>query len=352
MEITSHCGPYRVFFDELKINQIANLINKDDFIFLDRRVAEIFKDDLLGLIDHQNLHLIDALESSKSFSSFGVIYEFLVNNNIRKKSRIIAIGGGITQDIACFISSTIYRGVDWIFVPTTLLSQCDSCIGSKSSINLNNYKNVIGNFYPPKEIYVISDFLSTLSEVEIKSGIGEIYKVAMIDGVNSFVETSKNYDGFFGKKSFLAERIKYALKIKKEYIQVDEFDRGIRNIFNYGHSFGHAIESSTSFSVPHGIAVTMGMDIANFISFSYGHIKKELLMKLHFSLRKNYIEYVTRVPTTNQMIDALQSDKKNTFQSFVFILLGADLKLNKFEIKNDDLFARNLTLALELLSYE
>ena len=352
MEITSRSGPYKVFFNDVKINQIENLINDDDFIFLDRVVANIYKDDLEGLLNHKNLYLIDALESSKSINDFGVIYEFLLANNIRKKSRIFALGGGITQDIACFISSTIYRGVEWIFIPTTLLSQCDSCIGSKSSININQHKNVIGNFYPPKEIHIISKFLSTLSGVEIKSGIGEIYKVAMIDGIDSFIEISKSYDEKFETKESLVKSIEYALKIKKEYIQVDEFDRGVRNIFNYGHSFGHAIESSTSFSVPHGIAVTMGMDIANFISYCYGYIDKELLMKLHISLHKNYIEYICKVPREIEMINALKSDKKNTFENFIFILLGPDQRLKKFEVKNDVLFARNLNLALEFISHE
>jgi len=352
MEITSNSGIYKVYFDKLKINQIFSLLDIDDFVLIDRKVAILYSVDLVELLKLNKIYLIDAHENSKAYDAFGDVYEFLLKNNLRKKSRIFAIGGGIIQDIACFISSTIYRGVEWIYIPTTLLSQCDSCIGSKSSVNFKHMKNVIGNFYPPREIYIISNFLLTLTDQEIKSGLGEIFKVSVIDGLDSFFEFSNNYDGLLMNRNLLSKYIKYALKVKKEYIEIDEYDRGVRNIFNYGHSFGHAIESASDFLIPHGIAVSIGMDIANFISLKYGFLDYDLLNKMHTPLLKNYIKYRDQMPKTSAMIKAISSDKKNTFKNFSLILLGADNKLSKVEVKNDNFFADNLNLALEYIDHE
>jgi 3-dehydroquinate synthase len=213
-------------------------------------------------------------------------------------------------------------------------------------------KNVIGNFYPPREIYIISNFLLTLTDQEIKSGLGEIFKVSVIDGLDSFFEFSNNYDGLLMNRNLLSKYIKYALKVKKEYIEIDEYDRGVRNIFNYGHSFGHAIESASDFLIPHGIAVSIGMDIANFISLKYGFLDYDLLNKMHTPLLKNYIKYRDQMPKTSAMIKAISSDKKNTFKNFALILLGADNKLSKVEVKNDNFFADNLNLALEFIDHE
>lgn len=352
MKIASNSGNYRVHFNSLKINQIWGLVNDNDFIFMDRHVANLYKNDLTGLLNHKNLYLIDPLETSKSFEAFGKIYEFLLENSIRKNSRILAVGGGITQDITCFISSTIYRGVEWIFIPTTLLSQCDSCIGSKSSVNLYQYKNAIGNFYPPKNIYIIPEFLMTLPDLEIRSGIGEMFKVSMIDGLEPFFKFAEKYEVLIKNRDLLPEYIKYALSVKKVYVEIDEFDRGIRNIFNYGHSFGHAIESATSFAIPHGIAVTIGMDIANFIAYSTGSLNQALLNQIHTFLCKNYQDYKDGMPSAVEIIDALKSDKKNTFSNFTFILIGPAHKLSKQEVKNDAIFFKNLTLALEFICHE
>ena len=139
--------------------------------------------------------------------------------------------------------------VEWNFVPTTLLSQADSCIGSKSSINCNNVKNVLGTFTPPKNVLIYSEFLKTLQLREIKSGIGEMLKVHAISGVDDFNSIKKVYKDLFKKQDIMLNKIYKSLIIKKKFIEIDEFDKGPRNIFNYGHSFGHAIERATNFKI-------------------------------------------------------------------------------------------------------
>ena len=129
---------------------------------------------------------IEAKESNKSLDKIPDLIENILLVGFSRKGRIISIGGGITQDISCFIASTLFRGVEWLFVPTTLLAQADSCIGSKSSINVRKYKNQMGTYYPPGEILLDPDFLGTLKKDEIHSGIGEIIKVHIISGWSDF----------------------------------------------------------------------------------------------------------------------------------------------------------------------
>jgi len=204
------------------------------------------------------------------------IIERIVKLESRKETNIVVIGGGITQDVSCFAASVLYRGVDWYFVPTTLLAQADSCIGSKSSINMIPYKNLIGTFYPPKKIIICTEFVSTLPDKEFKSGLGEIAKCALLSGKEAFAEFAGNVDDILaGDREKLQLGIMRTLTYKKGLIEIDEFDEGIRNILNYGHTFGHAMESASEYRIPHGQAVSMGMLVANSVSAKRGYITKE-----------------------------------------------------------------------------
>ena len=135
-----------------------------------------------------------------------------------------------------FLSATLLRGINWNFIPTTLLAQADSCIGSKSSINCNGVKNILGTFTPPEKVAICPIFLSSLNKAEIHSGIGEILKVHAISGKEKFQKIKLKYDQLFKNNEELLKKIYESLLIKKKFIEIDEFDRGPRNIFNYGHS--------------------------------------------------------------------------------------------------------------------
>jgi 3-dehydroquinate synthase len=251
---------------------------------------------------------------------------------------LVAIGGGITQDVSCFIASTLFRGVEWRFVPTTLLAQADSCIGSKSSINLGRTKNIIGTFYPPSEVLITPDFLSTLTLEDTQSGIGEILKVHAIDSVESFDKLSSEYDSLFTDENTLNKYIENSLLIKQRYIEIDEFDKSLRNIFNYGHSFGHAIEAATNFEIPHGIAVSIGMDFANRIAVIRGLITNEHFIRMHEVLLKNYEQFKSVKIPIDLFLAALLKDKKNTTDKLVFILpKGSKCEIQKVELSSDDL---------------
>ena len=339
MQIDSYKGTYSVIFDSTDFQKIGSFIQNDYHFIVDEILFDLYPEELKTVSQSNKVIKIKATEENKAIEKVLPLIEALLDQGIRRNHTLVAIGGGIIQDITCFISSTLFRGLNWKFIPTTLLSQADSCIGSKSSINLGNTKNILGTFNPPSEIYVSPKFLKSLDQREILSGVGEILKVHAIDGVDSFKDLANNYDDIFKSDEVLLKYTQRALQIKKAYIEEDEFDAGIRNIFNYGHSIGHAIESATKFAIPHGIAVTIGMDLANYLSQSYSHIHKSDYERMHETLQKNYLGYEkTNIPF-NDFIAALKKDKKNTTDKLVLILpFGEDLNIKKTDVKCDDKF--------------
>ena len=282
--VKSFYGNYTVNFQEY-----IDYKNLGTHFIVDQSVCDLYKLDYLP-----NLIKIKAIEESKSFSNIEKVLNVLLELNLKKNSILVAIGGGIIQDITSFIGSIWMRGITWVYVPTTLLSQADSCIGSKSSINLNNIKNVIGTFFAPKFIYICKYFLNTLSEKDIKSGIGEILKLKIIQ------DEEINYEDI---QNNLQKYIHEALLIKKQYIEIDEHDLGIRQLLNYGHCFGHAIESACNFSIPHGVAISMGMDIANFMSFKSNTLSYDKYKKIHKILFQNYENFKDIKIDKNILID-------------------------------------------------
>jgi len=339
LRIKSHKGPYSVFFDDQLLANSAQLVNGQSHILVDANVARLYADRLQPVLDHPHALVIDATEENKSIERVIPVIERLVVNKVRRDHTLIAIGGGIIQDITCFIASTLMRGMRWRFVPTTLLAQADSCIGSKSSINLGGSKNILGTFNPPAEIFICSRFLDTLEDRDIRSGIGEILKVHAIDSAAAYDRLAADYDALRGDRAVLLSYVRRALLIKQRFIEVDEFDRGVRNVFNYGHSFGHAIESATGFGVPHGIAVTMGMDMANRVAVLRGLLPERHYLRMKPALQRNYAPFAATPIPAGAMLSAMMKDKKNTGSKLVLILpVGDAAQVQRVEVAPDDLF--------------
>jgi 3-dehydroquinate synthase len=306
---------------------------------VDANVARLYHADLRAVLDHPNTIRIEATEENKSLERTIPVFEQLVSNRIRRDHMLVAIGGGIVQDITCFVASTLFRGISWSFVPTTLLAQADSCIGSKSSINLGGTKNILGTFYPPRQVFIASRFLETLESRDVRSGVGEIVKVHAIDGVAAFDGLANDFDRLFVNDSVLQRYVRSALLIKKRFIEEDEFDRGIRNVFNYGHSFGHAIESATQYEVPHGIAVGLGMDLANSLAVKLDLLPAEHHCRMHALLRKLYGEYAKVSISPDDVLSALFKDKKNTRATLGLILpVGSAANIERVAVAPDATF--------------
>jgi len=329
---------YRVNFVGDFTQPLKELVKERAFFIVDVAVWELYKEKLQGLIPDGRLLLIEANEKNKSLDQCRAIIETLVARQVRRNEKLVAMGGGIVQDVTAFSASITYRGIEWSFFPTTLLAQADSCIGSKTSINLGDKKNLIGNFYPPSDIFIDISFLESLSIEDIKSGIGEMMHYYIYAASPLFDELVRDYQTVIKDRQLLLEHIRESLKIKKSVIENDEFDRGERNKFNYGHTFGHALESAADYTIKHGHAVTVGMDIANYISFKLSLINQDVFRELHKKLSINFPEYDWDGIDLDQYLAYLAKDKKNIGDKIGCILAKGPRMLIKQQLPMDNDF--------------
>jgi len=332
--IQSHVGSYQVHFGNLFYGLESGLHDHEHLI-IDAKVAELYAAQLAIALNARSVIRIEANEKNKSLEMVPSYVTKLLENGIKRDHVLIAVGGGIIQDITAFIAATLFRGIAWRFFPTTLLAQADSCIGSKSSINIGKYKNQIGTFTPPQDIWISIDVLDTLDESDIRSGIGEMIKVHIISGWDDARSITANYSKLLTDRVTLENYILNSLKIKQQKIEVDEFDKAERLIMNYGHSFGHAIESATNYKIPHGIAVTIGMDMANYVSWKFGLAAQSVYEELHLVLAANYKGFDQIKIPEKQFFSALARDKKNIGSDLSLILLHAPGEVFRDRYPND-----------------
>lgn len=335
--VQSHQGPYRAEFVTEPFPGVDAPGPQRHYV-IDAKVAEIYATELAGVLRSKSVLLIEAKESNKSLERMPEYVTHLLGRGIKRGHLLVAIGGGIIQDITCFIGAVLLRGVDWHFHPTTLLAQADSCIGSKSSINVGRFKNVVGTYTPPKRIVVSSALLKSLPDVEIRSGIGEMLKVHVIAGPAAFDRIAADYTRIVADPAVLQDYIIRSLEIKRGIIEQDEFDRGIRNVMNLGHSFGHAIESATNFGIPHGVAVTIGIDMANHLAVTIGRMERAHFDRMHPTLRQNYAGFERTEIQVDGFFGAIAKDKKNTDAKLGLILPDAEAIPRRVECANDERF--------------
>jgi 3-dehydroquinate synthase len=319
-KVKSIIHDYSVTFVDDTQKTLLEELKEGDVIIIDNKIKELYKDILEPILAKYRYIGIDAHESVKSYQGVEPIIQDLIENGFRKNNRLVAIGGGITQDATAFIASIMYRGVKWLFFPTSLLAQGDSCIGSKTSINFGKFKNQIGGFYPPNQIFINLEFLDTLSILELKSGMGEMCHYFIVSSPEDFDRFKREYKDALLDKKVLAGIIGRSLEIKKGYIERDEFDQNVRLVFNYGHSFGHAIESLTNYRVPHGIAVSYGMDMANFVSVKLGYITEETRLYIRELLSQVWEGTSIEDIELEKYTVALSKDKKNIGKTLGLIL--------------------------------
>lgn len=338
--VKSKIHDYQVHFINDVNSTLSEELKEGDFIIIDNKIKtlypEWFKE---ALVNFKHIG-IDATEPKKSYQEVEPIINTLIEKGFRKNHRLIAVGGGITQDVTAFIASILYRGVQWCFFPTTLLAQGDSCIGSKTSINFGKFKNQVGGFYPPNRIYVAPKFLESLPIKELQSGLGEMAHYFVVSSEEDFSRFKRDYAGALNDKNILGGVIARSLEIKKSYIEIDEYDINERQVFNYGHSFGHAIESLTNYNIPHGIAVSFGMDMSNFISMKKGYITAEIRRNSRELFEKIWDGYSNQVKglDIDTYLIALSKDKKNKGSLLGLILNKGYGKVFKDYTENDDKF--------------
>lgn len=310
IKLNSLTGRYQVkFVDEL--STIAGMIDKQNtFTVIDKNVERLYP----TLYRNNNI-VIDCIESNKTIDMANILLEQMVGLGVKSNSTIIVIGGGILQDLVGFCCSIYNRGISYILIPTTLLSQADSCIGGKTSINFKKKKNILGTFFPPKEIIIHTGFLSTLTDLEYMSGMGEIYKFHILQ--NKMNEFSHAID-----KRNIKQTIYNSILYKKSIIEIDEFDKNERKFLNFGHTFAHALEFTSNNQIPHGIAVIIGSVISCGISYRLGYSVPQLdLIYSYANLLLNNVHVNKIWFSTDSVLEAARMDKKNNNGNIVDILI-------------------------------
>lgn len=325
-KIKSGLGDYDI---SLGVNLLESFLknHQDTLILIDQNLKHCVTKQFKMLI------VMDASESSKSLENIPNILLKMRQLGANRKTHLLAIGGGIIQDVATFAASVFMRGIKWTYFPTTLLGMVDSCIGGKSSINLAGYKNLIGNFYPPLDIIIDLNFLKTLPKEQIAGGLLEAVKIC-------FARQGDSFEKFISLNSSVSidlndahKIVSVSLKTKKWFIEIDEYDQNERLLLNYGHTFGHAIEAASNYAISHGVAVGMGMIIANHFALITNKMSNKGIKKIN-QLNNYIVELIginlenimTKVPLLN-MVDILEkfdSDKKHYKDAYRVIVPNHD----------------------------
>lgn len=297
LKIESKYNTYDIEFIS-SIDHVVQLTKLENTItIIDQNVSKLYPelsdDTFITVICHEEI---------KNSQGTEIILDELIARKANINTKLIIIGGGILQDLAGYCASIYCRGLEYFLVPTTLLAQADSCIGGKTSLNYKNKKNILGTFYPPAKIFIFTDFINTLTELDYLSGWGEIFKFNILQ--------NKKFE-FTSIDNAILEGLNY----KSSILKLDEFDKKERKFLNFGHTFGHALESCSNYQIPHGIAVILGCIIALRISKKlkynvnmfdlYIHEAEIILKKTKISFHPDWFNF-------QKILSLIQSDKKNT----------------------------------------
>jgi len=255
LTVQSSSHSYEVEFPP--IGSLANWQPEADLLLVDA----YFRGQLAEGLDQRAIY-IEATEAAKSLDKMGELLLQLKQRGINRSSTLLSLGGGVLQDITTFVASVYMRGIPWIYVPSTFLAMADSCLGGKSSINVGSAKNLVGTFHPPRSIALMAPLARSLPLVEIRGGLAEAAKISFCHGSSSFeqyLELAQPIIAGHWSDAQLIDLLHHVLRVKQWFIETDEFDQAERRLLNYGHTWGHALESATAYAVPHGLAVAIGM---------------------------------------------------------------------------------------------
>lgn len=295
-------------------------------IVTDSNVGPIYADTIKGKIDSVFKSVFvtqfTAGEDSKNLETVQMVLKELVFHKFDRKDVILALGGGVTGDLAGFTASIYMRGIDVIQVPTSLLSQVDSSIGGKTGVDFDQYKNMVGAFYMPKLVYINTNTLSTLDARQFYSGMAEVMKYGLIQDA-SFYEwiLEKMYEIHDRDTETLEEMIETCCICKQRVVERDPLEKGERAILNFGHTLGHAIEKYMDFKLLHGECVALGCVCAAYISWK----KNKLSMDEYYEIRDMFVPFNLPITITDiepeKIVELTKSDKKSDGSGIKFILL-------------------------------
>lgn len=323
-------GSYNIIIDHGLIKEIGSSISKiyngdKVAIITDEKVNKYYGDIVEKSLKAKGYNTLKIVippgETSKSVESLLKLYSDLLEFKINRGNLIVALGGGVIGDLTGFCASTLLRGIPFIQIPTSLLAQIDSSIGGKVAVDLPQGKNLIGNFYHPKAVYIDPEVLNTLDKKFINDGLGEVIKYGLIKDVNLFsrLEEIKDYKELMESMDYI---IYTCCNIKKQVVQRDEKDTGERMILNFGHTIGHAIEKLQNYTgLSHGEAVAVGMYKITVKSEELGISKAGLSERIKNLLIKFNLPYEEDNFAKNELLEAINFDKKNINKNINLVLI-------------------------------
>ena len=280
-------------------------------------------EDMIGAISGECVrYVFPAGEESKTLDTVKEIYKFLIGNHFNRKDLLIALGGGVVGDLTGYTAATYLRGIEFIQIPTTLLSQADSSIGGKTGVDFDGYKNMVGAFYMPRLVYMNMATLQSLNDRQFYSGFAEVMKSALIKDGN-FYEwlIDQMYEICERDVETLSEMVERSCTIKKLVVEKDPLEKGDRALLNFGHTIGHAIEKYMNFTMTHGECVALGCVAAAFISWK----KNWLSMEEYYEIRDMFVPFYLPISIDNldieKVLQLTKSDKKAENGYIKFILL-------------------------------
>lgn len=271
-------------------------VNKNYVIITDDNVEQLYLSNITLRINNYHSYIVPHGEKSKSMETAYSLINKMIADGVTRDVTIIALGGGVVGDLAGFIASIYMRGVNFIQIPTTLLSQIDSSIGGKVGINSDTMKNSIGAFYQPSLVLIDPTLLKSLSKRELNNGFAEMIKYAMISSKSLFLALEQGID-----IDQINKHIEDCLLIKMDLVVQDEFDHGVRQLLNFGHTIGHALEQYSQYSLLHGEAVSIGMAM---ISQNQDYYDRLILLLQKYNLPTSYVY------NKDKVFEFITTDKK------------------------------------------
>lgn len=326
IDVSSSQGTYEIIFERGSLSKVKDYcdLNRKVVIITDEGVPKKYIETLSSQCESSIVLTVKQGEGSKSFDTYKYCLEVMLEEGISRSDLVIALGGGVVGDLAGFVASTYMRGIDFINIPTTTLSQIDSSIGGKVAINLGEYKNSVGVFWQPRKVIVDLDVLDTLSERHYNEGLVEAIKHGLICDVKLFEIFEKE-----NIKDSIDEIIYRSLLVKKEVVQEDEKETGLRKILNFGHTIGHAYESYYGLKdYYHGECVGMGM-MKIIKNTEIKERLKHVLLNLNLPIENNAV--------SSEVYRFALKDKKASKNSVTIVQVNKIGKAELIEISLDEL---------------
>lgn len=307
--------------------EYSNLLKQSDFIIVDENVMRIYP---IPFEINSFIYTINATENNKNLNTVLDLIEVLIKKNISKGDKVIAIGGGIIQDISACACALFRRGQPFTYLPTTTLGQLDSCVGAKCAVNTSSAKNILGLFSAPKEVIIPMFSIKTMPQSEHRAGLSEMLRLC-ITASNNAIDNFQNLLPFILEPEQLdidkyKKALQLSLSIKKSVVEFDEYEKDVRRSMNYGHTFGHAIEKLSNFNIPHGLAVLLGIQIANKFSLTrefmniYNFNKISHAVKSTLTNLKSDFSFLKKIDAKD-VVEQFKFDKKGDGKSVPLILI-------------------------------